>query len=70
MTEQEKKEKTLIQAQSLYQVIESHPYLSGLMTDALKQRLTDVIRNAHYLDDVDSFEWQKTPDEELLDKYC
>ncbi len=60
---------TLTKVQALHDIIEKHPYLSGMMSDKFHGFLDDVIRGAHNLDDIDSNEWRKHPDEDMVKQF-
>lgn len=56
-----RKEEVLNQARELHELIENHPYLSGLMCDEFHNKLNDVIRNGHLIDEYGRRELQQSP---------
>ena len=67
MTDLEKELLTKVQA--LHDVIERHPYLSGMVTDDFHGHLDFVIQNARHLDGIDRKEWRKQPDEDAVEEW-
>ena len=48
----------LTKVQVLHDMIEDHPYMSGLMTKEFHGYLDFVIMNAHHLENVNIKEWR------------
>lgn len=65
----EKRIELTTKAQVLHDVIERHPYLSGLMSNYMHRALDDLIRNGHLLNEVDSSDFKEKPLEELVKRY-
>jgi hypothetical protein len=60
---------TLTKIQALHDIIEKHPYLSGMMSDRFHGFLDDIVKRAHHLDEIDSSEWRKQPDEDMVEQF-
>ena len=63
---------TLVSYRLLWELIEEHPYLSGLMTKQFHAYLLEVTRRGSLLDDVPNNELQKPPtdtDREFMDNF-
>lgn len=65
----EEQKSILTRIQALHDIIEKHPYLSGMMTDTFHNYLDRVIDKAHLLDDIPRKDWRATPSQEAIDKY-
>lgn len=63
----------LLAYQALYQLIDAHPFLSGLMTREHHRYLEILRKVAHHLDEVDPDILDKArkqqPDPDLMDRY-
>jgi hypothetical protein len=59
----------LTKVQVLHDLIEDHPYMSGLMTKEFHGYLDFVIMNAHHLDNFNIKEWRSQPNEDDIEKW-
>lgn len=69
IADEELKKEALVKCQALHDIIEKHPYLSGMMTDQFHSFLNFVARHGWMLDGYERSELMKQPSEEDVEKY-